>query len=53
MLMREGEGEGALEEMALETREEEAVEGCAEASQFCSSSRSSSLEGPPRELSAK
>lgn len=48
MLIKDGEGEGALEEKALEKLEVELAELT---SQFWSSSRSSDLEGPPSELS--
>lgn len=47
MLMREGEGEGALEERVLDTLEEGLT------SQLWSSSKSSVLEGPPSEMSAQ
>ena len=40
MLMREGDGEGALEDTALDTRE-------ALMSHFCNCSKSSSCVGPP------
>ena len=40
MLMSEGEGEGARDETTLDTRE------FADTSQFCSSSNSSSFDGP-------
>lgn len=46
ILIRDGEGEGAREEKALETLEAGLT------SQFCSSARSSGFEGPPSELSA-
>lgn len=45
-LMSEGEGEGAREEKALDAIEDGLM------SQFCSSSRSSPLDGPPSEMSA-
>lgn len=45
-LMREGEGEGARDENVLDAIEDGLM------SQFCSSSKSSSLEGPPSEMSA-
>ena len=48
MLMREGDGEGALEENVLELRE-----AAVPTSQCCNSSRSSALEGPPSVSSKK
>lgn len=46
ILIREGEGEGALDENVLETLDAGLM------SQFCSSAKSSDFEGPPSELSA-